>query len=70
MDMSAVFFYCRLPNSYSSSFMIKYDVNTTLYKLLLTLYPEQVDITWFKIASFYNLVSGTAVDCVKQGHPG
>ena len=30
----------------------------------------KVDITWFKIASFYNLVSGTAVDCVKQGHPG
>jgi len=29
----------------------------------------KVDITWFKIASFYNIVSGTAVDCVKQGHP-
>lgn len=27
------------------------------------------DITWFKVASFYNLVSGAAVDCVRQGHP-
>jgi len=27
------------------------------------------DITWFKIASFYNLVSAAAVDCVRQGHP-
>jgi len=27
------------------------------------------DITWFKVASFYNLVSGCAVDCVRQGHP-
>jgi len=27
------------------------------------------DITWFKIASFYNLASGVAVDCVKLGHP-
>merc|ERR1719510_1114972 len=26
------------------------------------------DITWFKVASFYNLVSGAAVDCVRQGH--
>ena len=24
------------------------------------------DITWFKVASFYNLVSGAAVDCVRQ----
>ncbi len=30
----------------------------------------KVDITWFKIASFYNIVSGTAVDCVQAGHPG
>ena len=27
------------------------------------------DITWFKVASFYNLVSAAAVDCVRQGHP-
>ena len=26
------------------------------------------DITRFKIASFYNLVSTAAVDCVRQGH--
>ena len=30
----------------------------------------KTDITWFKIASFYNIVSGAAVDCVRQGHPG
>ena len=27
------------------------------------------EITWFKVASFYNLVSGAAADCVRQGHP-
>lgn len=29
----------------------------------------RTDISWFKIASFYGLVSGAAVDCVRQGHP-
>ena len=27
------------------------------------------EVTWFKIASFYGLVSGLAVDCVRRGHP-
>ena len=30
---------------------------------------ETEKTTWFKIASFYNLVSATAVDCVRLDHP-
>jgi len=35
----------------------------------MALHIFKKDITWFKVASFYNLVSAAAVDCVRQGHP-
>ena len=35
----------------------------------MALHIFKKDITWFKVASFYNLVSSAAVDCVRQGHP-
>ena len=39
----------------------------TLSNMALHIFKK--DITWFKVASFYNLVSAAAVDCVRQGHP-
>jgi len=35
----------------------------------MALHIFKKDFTWFKVASFYNLVSAAAVDCVRQGHP-
>ena len=35
----------------------------------MALHIFKKDISWFKVASFYNLVSSVAVDCVRQGHP-
>merc|ERR1719412_2429392 len=35
----------------------------------MALHIFKKDISWFKVASFYNLVSSAAVDCVRQGHP-